>query len=72
MRSGRSYCGVVYNIVNHSGKQIAVLAGWSSCCVITHFKKSLNTGTMVRSCTFLLSVGFHTEVAGEWPYVCFV
>lgn len=43
MRSGRSYCGVLYNIVNHSDKQNAMLAGWSSCCVITHLKKNLST-----------------------------
>lgn len=53
MRSGRSYCGVLYNIVNHSDKQIVKLEEGG---VLVVFKlpiknKSLNTGTMVRSCT---------------------
>lgn len=44
MRSDKSYCGVLYDIVNHSVEQNAMLAGWS-CCVIIHLKKIKSMST---------------------------
>ena len=72
MRSGKSYCGALYNTVNCSVEQNAMLAGWSFCCVIIHKKICVNIAIMVRGCAFLSSAGLHTEVAVEWPYVSFV
>lgn len=40
--------------------------------MITHLKKNLSTLAQWSGVVPFYHVGFHTEVAREWPYVCFV
>lgn len=72
MRSGKSCCGVLYKVVNHSFEQNVMLAGWSFCCVIIHSKDLCQHRDNGQGLCLLSSTGLHTAAAVEWPYVSFV